>query len=833
MRVCCTAAVIVLTLFAACMGLAAEFSDEFDGSALDTEKWTPYSLTFSHAGTITVSGGMLEIQNDAQDPLVIGSRFGVLSNVVFGDDAVVEARISEFSGVNAIMRLVGPDGAFIEWAIDNNQDAPLHVWRSYPDGDKGFDGGKGATTPITLGVSRKGNNFEFYTVDAAGQKTVHAARTAANMPRFRVFLYGYETSGTIWDSFRGTGALPSAVISGKVSGPSGPLAGARVSVNDTLFPPVFTDSEGKYRLVVSAGDHTLMAAAIGMVAQSKVVTVSGATSVDFELAAAPAPPVYDDFSGNALNTAKWTTVTVEGGGAATYEVANGTLTITGSTDPSWRRHGVMSTAVFDASFSVMQFKLDSVSPSGHPFVALWDAAGVPNWNTQPHVEVHFNPDNGRLELPGGRAPWVSAEADQYMYAPFTTDELPAVLTVIRTGKTWDFYIKGKNDAADRLMFSATTGNLLSNHRLVVYGFTPQPVVDNPTVTTWDYVAASNEVRPATLTVKVTVKDQPAAGAGVLIRGIGTSITGATDASGSVQFKLDPGEYEITAVTYGYDRAKTVAKVTSGESQTVTVAISTPSPLFSFTTYDDFDGTTLDTSKWSLTSEEGQGVGEAIVANGELELRGPGAGNRWGVMTQKTFSASGSAVEVKVNTVDEFGPAAINALLQLYGGTGAFTNFLEFGAERLDESGLPVLHVFGPESGDFHQTMNFAFPAEPLVLTAVRRGSDFDFFANGRWFYSTSSQRLPGDHRIFLYGYGSSISHWDWIKVAEAAPVLRGDLDGNGKITIADATIALRIAVGLVQPTPEQITAAADATGKITVAMATVILRAVVFGTPIP
>jgi len=130
-------------------------------------------------------------------------------------------------------------------------------------------------------------------------------------------------------------------------------------------------------------------------------------------------------------------------------------------------------------------------------------------------------------------------------------------------------------------------------------------------------------------------------------------------------------------------------------------------------------------------------------------------------------------------------------------------------------------------------MDFRFPAEPLVLTAVRRGTEYDFFANGRWFYSASSQRLPGDHHVFLYGYGSSISHWDWIKVAEAAPVVRGDLTGDGKVTIADATIALRIAVGLVQPTPEQIAAGADATGKITVAMATVILRAVVFGTPIP
>ena len=61
---------------------------------------------------------------------------------------------------------------------------------------------------------------------------------------------------------------------------------------------------------------------------------------------------------------------------------------------------------------------------------------------------------------------------------------------------------------------------------------------------------------------------------------------------------------------------------------------------------------------------------------------------------------------------------------------------------------------------------------------------------------------------------------------ESSPVLPGDVDGNGSVTIADAILALRRAMGLIALSPEQTEAAdMDGNGSITIADAIMILRA--------
>lgn len=64
----------------------------------------------------------------------------------------------------------------------------------------------------------------------------------------------------------------------------------------------------------------------------------------------------------------------------------------------------------------------------------------------------------------------------------------------------------------------------------------------------------------------------------------------------------------------------------------------------------------------------------------------------------------------------------------------------------------------------------------------------------------------------------------------AAALARGNLTGSGHVSVADATLALDMAVGLAQPTASQL-AAGDLfnEGRITLRDATVILRAAVFG----
>ena len=58
-----------------------------------------------------------------------------------------------------------------------------------------------------------------------------------------------------------------------------------------------------------------------------------------------------------------------------------------------------------------------------------------------------------------------------------------------------------------------------------------------------------------------------------------------------------------------------------------------------------------------------------------------------------------------------------------------------------------------------------------------------------------------------------------------APALRGDLDGDGEITVSDALIALRIAAKLADETEETIAIGdSDGDGHITVSDALAILR---------
>lgn len=63
---------------------------------------------------------------------------------------------------------------------------------------------------------------------------------------------------------------------------------------------------------------------------------------------------------------------------------------------------------------------------------------------------------------------------------------------------------------------------------------------------------------------------------------------------------------------------------------------------------------------------------------------------------------------------------------------------------------------------------------------------------------------------------------------EEVAVVKGDLNGDGKVGIPDATLALRIAVGLQQATPEQLKAGdLNGNGKIEIAEVTQVLRAAV------
>ncbi|MGQ9696523.1 MAG: Ig-like domain-containing protein [Armatimonadota bacterium] len=73
--------------------------------------------------------------------------------------------------------------------------------------------------------------------------------------------------------------------------------------------------------------------------------------------------------------------------------------------------------------------------------------------------------------------------------------------------------------------------------------------------------------------------------------------------------------------------------------------------------------------------------------------------------------------------------------------------------------------------------------------------------------------------------GNSTTTLVAVKVSEAPQVVLGDVNGDGKVSVADATLALRFAIGMQQPTGSQLQAGdLDGNGKIEVKEVTRILR---------
>lgn len=96
---------------------------------------------------------------------------------------------------------------------------------------------------------------------------------------------------------------------------------------------------------------------------------------------------------------------------------------------------------------------------------------------------------------------------------------------------------------------------------------------------------------------------------------------------------------------------------------------------------------------------------------------------------------------------------------------------------------------------------------------------------GTW---DTSSLVPGPYTLVLTVTDLAGNQTQAHELVNVVPFVTGDLNGDGKVTVADATLAVRIAVGLIQPTPDQL-AAGDLhhQGAITIGDATLILRAAV------
>ena len=131
------------------------------------------------------------------------------------------------------------------------------------------------------------------------------------------------------------------------------------------------------------------------------------------------------------------------------------------------------------------------------------------------------------------------------------------------------------------------------------------------------------------------------------------------------------------------------------------------------------------------------------------------------------------------------------------------------ADRLANSGIRGINVYLTRDGGRNWTV-------------VDRGLD-----------NVDVHALLGGQGSFLAATGDGLRRLDLAGgvVVPPAPLL-GDLNGDGKVNVSDATLALQIAVALITPSAAQVKAgdvapAGKPDGKITVSDATRILRAAV------
>src|SRR5829696_10331118 len=184
----------------------AEWTDGFDGSALDLEKWELYSLEGGN-GKVEVKDGQLRMRGQN------GWRAGVRTKQLFsGDRFIVEGTIARVGQAlpdpssnalpigNAILTILfdGSGRNRVEWILTS--EGTFEAWSVIDGKGERLDNKKLGTklTNPTLGIVRKGDDYYFMLNGQEGLR-----KTIKNLPRaFHLMLYGFGSSENDWDSVR-------------------------------------------------------------------------------------------------------------------------------------------------------------------------------------------------------------------------------------------------------------------------------------------------------------------------------------------------------------------------------------------------------------------------------------------------------------------------------------------------------------------------------------------------------------------------------------------------------------------------------------------------------
>jgi hypothetical protein len=182
--------------------------------------------------------------------------------------------------------------------------------------------------------------------------------------------------------------------------------------------------------------------------------------------------------------------------------------------------------------------------------------------------------------------------------------------------------------------------------------------------------------------------------------------------------------------------------------------------------DNFDGKSLDQSRWERFTFEGASGGKIEVKDGQLRQRGMG-GSRFGVRSKPDFTGDRFIVEAMVAKVGAALPEEGQKSLPLGFATIAIM-FDSTGRNRIEwiltSEGTFEAWSIVDGRGERLDNRKLGTKAEHPTLGIVRRGDEFFFMLNGEPGMQTTIKNLPRSFHVMLYGFGSSENNWESVRV---------------------------------------------------------------------
>ncbi|HEY0404792.1 MAG TPA: hypothetical protein VGC89_03650 [Pyrinomonadaceae bacterium] len=193
--------------------------------------------------------------------------------------------------------------------------------------------------------------------------------------------------------------------------------------------------------------------------------------------------------------------------------------------------------------------------------------------------------------------------------------------------------------------------------------------------------------------------------------------------------------------------------------------------------DDFDGKTLDETKWERYTFEGGGGGKLELKDGQLHLRSMSR-TRAGIRSRQEFNSDRFIVEAQVAKVgpqlpdagDKAADLGFATLTILFDGSGR--NRIEW---LLTSEGTFEAWSIVDGRGERIDNRKLGTKIKNPVIAIVRRGDEFLFVLNGPDSPAEAAQvgltkvirNMPRAFRVMLYGFGSSENNWDSVRVVTA------------------------------------------------------------------